>query len=268
MGHKPGGVAGVGDWTSHFPRGLAPQFVGDVPDRPGTGGRGSADRLRNLRQAPQLPGCVRASGHAARSRGRRLATDPLRRREDVHVHGPNRLRILTAATRARDRRDVQARDRAQPAPEDGSGRHLGLVGHRRCRRLPIGQGCAHLRHRSRWKSALDHACRARPRLSGPDCDARFVCRSSERTDQPEGRTGHAVCGSLLHRRVLAESPHRPQAEPQLPRVASPPLPRDPLPPRRRSGERRRRRPRGTIGLSRRQSPGRRGCGAARPLRPG
>ena len=153
-------------------------------------------------------------GHAACSRGRRLATDPLRRRQDVHVHGPNRVRILTAVTRARDCRDVQTRDRTQPAPEDGCGRHLGLVGHRRCRRLPIGQGCAHLRHRSRWKSALDHACRARPRLSGPDCDARFCAVPLNAPINPKGVQAMPSAGpyyiaeySPNHRIVLKRNPN-------------------------------------------------------------
>ena len=131
-----------------------------------------------------------------------------------------------------------------------------------------GEGGPHRRHRGRWESTLDHTGRAGPQLSGPDRDACLVRRSSQHAGRSEGRARDPVCRSVLRRRALAESPPRPQAEPQLPRVASPPLPRDPVLPRRRSGEECRGRARGTIGLRRRQSTRRGGCGAARPLRPG
>ena len=131
VGHDPGGLAGLRERDRRRPCSPAPQLVRDLPDRPGAQ-PGSADRLRNLREAPELPGRVRSPRHATRTRGRRLAPDPLHRREDVHVHGPQWLRVLTALTGgARERSDVQACARAQPPSEDGSGRHVGPDGHRR-----------------------------------------------------------------------------------------------------------------------------------------
>ena len=182
--------------------------------------------------------------HAARSRGRRLATDPLPRRKDVHVHDPRRLRLLTAATRARDRRDLQVRDRAQPAPEDGSGGTsflsdiAGVDAYRSGKAAHISGIVVD------GNTPLDHARRARPRLPGPARDARSPapCLSNAPID-PKGVQAIPSAGpyyiaeySPNHRIVLKRNPN-------YHGVASPPFSRDPLRARRRSRERRRRRPR-------------------------
>ena len=50
--------------------------------------------------------------------GGRSPADPLRRREDLHLHDPQGLSLLAALERARHGTDVQVHDRAQPEPED------------------------------------------------------------------------------------------------------------------------------------------------------
>ena len=62
VGHDPGGLAGARE-----PNRLRPlQSCASARPRPSRPTRrsrpGSADRLRNLREAPQLPGCVRSPG--------------------------------------------------------------------------------------------------------------------------------------------------------------------------------------------------------------
>ena len=52
----------------------------------------------------------------ARARGRAVAAGALGRRQDLHVHDPQRLSVLAAVDRAGHRPDVQAHDRAHPQP--------------------------------------------------------------------------------------------------------------------------------------------------------
>ena len=105
-------------------------------------------------------------------RGGGCAPHPLARRPDLHLHDPRRLRVLAAARRARHRADLQARDRAEPAPEDGfrCGR-LG-AGHRRPRRLPRGYGRGHRRVSSSTESASRSRSSGRTRPSSRELCSR------------------------------------------------------------------------------------------------
>src|SRR6478736_4083396 len=50
-------------------------------------------RVRDLREAPQLPAARGVSRHTAHSRGRRVAAACLRRPAHVHLHGSSRLAV-------------------------------------------------------------------------------------------------------------------------------------------------------------------------------
>ena len=56
------------------------------------------------------------AGSRARARGRAVAAGALSRRQDLHVHDPQRLSFLAAVDRAGHRPDVQVHDRAHPQP--------------------------------------------------------------------------------------------------------------------------------------------------------
>ena len=86
--------------------------------RMGSGGRVVATPLRDLREAPQLPGRIRPSRHAAHPRGRAGAAGALVRRKDVHIHDPSGLSFLAAVEPAGHRADIQGHDRAHTQPED------------------------------------------------------------------------------------------------------------------------------------------------------
>ena len=72
--------------------------------------------LRDLREALQLPRCLRRRGTAARSRGRCRLAARLRRRAHLHVPAPARIPLLAAVERACYRRILRAGDRTRLSP--------------------------------------------------------------------------------------------------------------------------------------------------------
>ena len=114
------------------------------------------------------------------------------------------------------------------------------------------------------------ARRAGGRLPRPDGDLVLLRRAVEHADRPERRARDPVGRALLHRGARAEAADRPQAEPELPRIASAAPAGDPLLDRPGTCEERRRRRGGKVRLSRRRlrsSERRSGGRARRSIRP-
>ena len=149
---------------------------------------GVAAAVRDLREAPQLPRQGRAGGVPARARGRAVAAGALGRRQDLHVHDPQRLSVLAAVDRAGHRPDVQAHDRAHPQPGNEEPRRQRVRRHRRRRRLHGRQGGSHRGSHRASKHVDDPADRARAepagaaRASPPSARCHPTPRSTRRGD--------------------------------------------------------------------------------------
>ena len=135
----------------------------NYPDKPAPPARSSS---------PRSPGRFRALG----------------RRQDVHVHDPRGLSLLAALERARDRRDVQVHDRAQPEPEDqgprpGTGFLADIVGARR-RTWPARRGTSPAS--SPRGDTLTIRLVAPLRLRAPACDAVLLRGADRHPDRPQG----------------------------------------------------------------------------------
>ena len=114
--------------------------------------RGSGDRVRihglaapvcGLRQARQLPRSAGSAGDEAAAGGRCRDADHLRGRHDLHLHDPERLRLLATLHGEGDGADLQVRVRPPQGPDHE------LAGAR------VHRG--HLECRREWRHPDDHA---------------------------------------------------------------------------------------------------------------
>ena len=143
----------------------------------------------------------------------------LGRRQDVHLHHPQRLPLLAAVERARDRTDLQVHDRAQPQPEDEALAPPTATSRRSSAQRPTCSGEA--RHISGIVARGD---RLTVRLDRPTPDLRrssalpFFCAVPVGTPvDPEGVRGHPLGGAVLPRFLHARPRRRAAAQPELPR---------------------------------------------------
>ena len=123
---------------------------------------GVLGRVRDLREAPELPGCVCARClEPATGSGCGYARG-LTRRTDVHVHGPRRLPVLPAIERTGDGGDLPLFDRTRPLTRAGGAlcavqfpRTIRALGHPGVERVPRRRRRSHLRSACRRRHPLD-----------------------------------------------------------------------------------------------------------------
>ena len=204
--------------------------------------------VRDLRQAPELPGCRRTGWLEPATGGGGRHARGLTRWPNVHVHGPRRIPVLPAIERASHGGDLPLFDRTRSftgagrvlairsvLPDRGSRRHRGLE------RVPRWRSRSHLRTSGRRRHPHDRADRS-PR---PTSSSVFPSRSSVRfrptrrswraapVRTPATRTsaplavpsaGPYYVADHLERRV-----HDPEAQPELHRPTAARVRRDRAP---------------------------------------
>ena len=174
----------------------------------GTGVVGA--RIRDVREAPRLPGPRRVPRHEARSRDRDVPAGRVARPADVHVRPTPWLALQRRL--ARHRGVVRACIRAGPVTRAGLS----------CRRVPPrGRGLD-----GAGEDVDDSAARARARLRPAACPAVLLRRPGVGAERADGRPAvrRPVCDRQLHARPFA----RPRAQPLLPRAAGSSRRLDPL----------------------------------------
>ena len=119
-----------------------------------------AARVRDLREARQLPRRDAAGGIASSAGDRGGDADDLAGRTDVHVPDPKRLRVLAACNGRRHRPEHEVHVRANGASGHAIPGLVLLRQHRRDARVPQRAAERDRRHRRRRKHADDLAHRA------------------------------------------------------------------------------------------------------------
>ena len=143
-----------------------------------------ADRVRDLREAPQLPRQARSGGLRAPARGCERHAADLERRPDLHVHRASR-QVQVQHRRVRDGADVRRHADARPQPQaalaaGGIRQHHQLVdrGRRELERQGDDPG-----HPGEWRQADHQADQAERHARARDGHAVHVRRPEEHPDQ-------------------------------------------------------------------------------------